>query len=52
MTDDMREMPDELTGFIERTELRYATDWRFKLRLLEEGRHSIAETLRKVRHAA
>jgi hypothetical protein len=44
-------LPDELTGFLDRTELRYATDWRYRLRLLAEGQHTIAETLQKVRAA-
>lgn len=49
--DDRSEMPDELTGFLDRTELRYCTDRAYKRRLLAEGQHTVQETLTKVRAA-
>lgn len=42
---------DELTGFLERTELLYCTDRVFRRRLLAEGQHTVRETLAKVRAA-
>lgn len=51
MTVDRPDMPDEFTGFLNRTELLFCTDRVFRRRLLAEGQHTIGETLKQVRAA-